>query len=983
LINNIIIGNASWKDDYGVFLDEARDITLTNNTMIHNGIFIYGWSLVQWNTHNIDTSNTVNSKPIYYYKNQTGGFVPLGSGQIILANCTNFSIGNQELTNSYVGIGLGFSSNCNIANNILYSNYYGIYLSFSAEIIIHNNNASNNSYGIYIYYSDENNLTNNNASSNGCGIFAVWSDYNGINNCNISFNSDDGIFFGHSRYNRIHNNIISSNNDEGIVLDYSDYNEIHYNTISSNNDYGLWVYGNCKIFFNNFINNTNQAHGGSDWDNGYPSGGNYWSDYGGPDNYSGPNQNIPGSDGIGDNFYYISFGFFDRYPLLEVHEKFDSRGPIIVIVSPANNSTIKPGVVLDFEVYDSELDFVNYSMDGDPVQPFISPYYLVTDGWQDGIHEVVIQAKDILNNSASKTFYFTIDSKMPNILLNTPSNNSIVKGGTVLDFSIADLSQMNVIYSIDDGFNTSLSEPFNISTEGWENGVHIIQIYATDFAGNSNTSWFSITTDSTQPQIILNSPINNSVIQKGIFLNFSVLDTYSIQVNYSINGEENISLSDPYDISTAGWPDGEYTVQINTLDQVGNSNFSWFFFTVDSTPPEIVINSPLNNSIIPAGTLLNFSVIDPIRMHVNYSLDKGIIITLSEPFEISTEGWVDGAHMVQINAINILGNSNSSLFTFTIDSTPPSIYIDPNLNRSTLCVGKPIQLNISDPNLRDVMYLLDARGYIALPSPYIINTSELPDGVYIIMITANDTAGNKAIRWFEVTIDAILPYVVSSVPTDKSEDVDIDTTIIITFSEPMNLTDTENHISLDPHVDFSCHWNQQGHELTIIFYSINLSGSTTYLLTIDSRLADINGNPLSTNFTLEFTTKAEPQSTEPDPTEPQPSPASETTFPLWIIALISIIAVIIIILLFLLGNIRKKGTEEKSEVVEEDEEVEGEIEEESPEDESSQHEERPIKKMWKLKCPNCKKIFKIVGEERPNHVKCSKCGKKWRMPEEL
>jgi hypothetical protein len=43
----------------------------------------------------------------------------------------------------------------------------------------------------------------------------------------------------------------------------------------------------------------------SRWDNGYPSGGNYWSDYTGTDNYSGPSQNIPGSDGIGDVNYTI------------------------------------------------------------------------------------------------------------------------------------------------------------------------------------------------------------------------------------------------------------------------------------------------------------------------------------------------------------------------------------------------------------------------------------------------------------------------------------------------------------------------------------------------------------------------------------------------------------------------------------------------------------------------------------------------------
>lgn len=36
------------------------------------------------------------------------------------------------------------------------------------------------------------------------------------------------------------------------------------------------------------------------WDNDYPSGGNYWSDYKGFDYFSGPYLNETGSDGIGD-----------------------------------------------------------------------------------------------------------------------------------------------------------------------------------------------------------------------------------------------------------------------------------------------------------------------------------------------------------------------------------------------------------------------------------------------------------------------------------------------------------------------------------------------------------------------------------------------------------------------------------------------------------------------------------------------------------
>ncbi len=83
-----------------------------------------------------------------------------------------------------------------------------------------------------------------------------------------------------------------------------------YETQSSS---GNLIYGNA--FYNNsVINAYDDNPGGNYWDNGYPSGGNYWDDWNGTDWYSGINQNILGSDGIGDTIY-TSGNVVDDYPL--------------------------------------------------------------------------------------------------------------------------------------------------------------------------------------------------------------------------------------------------------------------------------------------------------------------------------------------------------------------------------------------------------------------------------------------------------------------------------------------------------------------------------------------------------------------------------------------------------------------------------------------------------------------------------------------
>ncbi|HXX88113.1 MAG TPA: NosD domain-containing protein, partial [Candidatus Acidoferrum sp.] len=107
----------------------------------------------------------------------------------------------------------------------------------------------------------------------------------------------------------------------GIILGSSSNNTVSSNTASAN-IYGVWLdsSSNNTLYHNNFMNNTYQVgtvNSTNTWDDGYPSGGNYWSDYTGVDKYSGPNQNYLGSDGIGDTPYVIDANNTDHYPLMK------------------------------------------------------------------------------------------------------------------------------------------------------------------------------------------------------------------------------------------------------------------------------------------------------------------------------------------------------------------------------------------------------------------------------------------------------------------------------------------------------------------------------------------------------------------------------------------------------------------------------------------------------------------------------------------
>ena len=161
--------------------------------------------------------------------------------------------------------------------------------------------------------------------------------YNIIQNNSITSNGEGGIVFGHIGYTLHSYNIIThndiSNNIFGISMITSAFNQITYNNITSNYGVGIDFFVRQfggeynRVHHNNFIDNYNQASEYYEqklmnyWDDGYPSGGNYWSDYTGEDIFSGPNQSIPGSDGIGDIPYLIpalpGLENYDFYPFME------------------------------------------------------------------------------------------------------------------------------------------------------------------------------------------------------------------------------------------------------------------------------------------------------------------------------------------------------------------------------------------------------------------------------------------------------------------------------------------------------------------------------------------------------------------------------------------------------------------------------------------------------------------------------------------
>lgn len=168
-----------------------------------------------------------------------------------------------------------------------------------------------------------------------------------------------------SFYNNIFWNKIA-NNAWGVYLDESSNNSISGNNIMSN-PCGIWLHEslNNSIYHNNFINNTYHfsTYGYVNvWDDGYPSGGNYWSYYYSVDIKSGPNQDLPGSDGVGDEPYVSDAYNQDRYPLTAPINIFEAGvwNETEYFVEVVSNSTVS-----DFVFNPDEGPFLRFNVTSD------------------------------------------------------------------------------------------------------------------------------------------------------------------------------------------------------------------------------------------------------------------------------------------------------------------------------------------------------------------------------------------------------------------------------------------------------------------------------------------------------------------------------------------------------------------------------------------------------------------------------------------
>ena len=183
------------------------------------------------------------------------------------------------------------------------------------------------------------------------------------------------------------------------------------------------------------------------------------------------------------------------------------------------------------EITEKNPDFVKYYLDGEERQ--LEQLPLRFGMLPDGEHELRIYAVDIVGNDVEKTFSFSVDNTPPEILVNSPMDNTTVADSLEIDFKVEDKNlaedgAIKILLPDGEFLEDTTSHSFDVSQS--DDGVYDLTIMAVDIAGNEQTKMISFNVDHTfvpEPAIIPkereSSPENSLFILAGAIIAAAII----------------------------------------------------------------------------------------------------------------------------------------------------------------------------------------------------------------------------------------------------------------------------------------------------------------------------------------------------------------------------------------------------------------------------------------------------------------------------
>jgi len=195
----------------------------------------------------------------------------------------------------------------------------------------------------------------------------------------------------------------------------------------------------------------------------------------------------------------------------------------------------------------------------------------------------------------------------------------------------------------------------------------LIGAEATDEAGFSRDDFthFEIKIDDIPPEIDLIEPNEGEIFQhEGLTVrwngsdNYSGIDRYEI-TSFGTDWEDTVITKDVQHTFTY-LEDGEHEIEIRAFDNVGNENTTSVNITVDTLPPYLNIDDPIDGEVFEPGDITIFwngsdDISGISRFEIRIGDDDWI--TVGEDTGHTFEDLEEGKYTVEVRAVDEAGNT--------------------------------------------------------------------------------------------------------------------------------------------------------------------------------------------------------------------------------------------------------------------------------------------------------------------------------------
>ena len=372
------------------------------------------------------------------------------------------------------------------------------------------------------------------------------------------------------------------------------------------------------------------------------------------------------------------------------------------------------------------------------------------------------------SNEASAT---PTDTANPTLSITSPADGSNLVSPSVTVFGTAsdDIGVAKVELSMD-AANWVLAT----GTTSWSGTVTLVEgpntIYAraTDTSGNTATASIAVTVDTVSPTISITSPADGSAFASP---SVTVSGTSSDDVGVAKVELSTDAANWVLATGTTSWffilnlMEGDHTIFARATDTFGNTATVSIAVTVDATPPTLSIVSPATGAFVATNAVeATWSAADPTSGidHFEVSLDGGTPVNLPASATSHTfTGVADGAHTVDVLAVDLAGNTRLATVSFTVDATPPMLSVDSPASSETISSSSvEVTWTATDPTsgIDHFEVSLDGGTPVVLPATATSHTfTGLADGAHTIAVKAFDVAANSQTESVGVTVDTTLP----------------------------------------------------------------------------------------------------------------------------------------------------------------------------------------------------------------------------------